>query len=310
MDFKKYNEIENSYNTKSLMKHLEYNPRLSNIDYIVREKLDGANLQLLFQPFKEMLIGKRSQYITEDDSFFDVRATLQKYRNDLIELQGFADLNNSTLRVYGELFGPGINGRVNYGKEKQIAVFDVYVNDIILTQNELELLWDDCKNNTLLLAPVVKYVTGLDQALSVNEVFDSLILNEPGNLAEGIVITPYDEVVRMPNGERFILKKKTEAFSEKMKVKTKKSKEEISPEVLKAYTTFREYINENRVLSCFSKHGNIAEEKQIGDYIRLIREDAIKDFEKDHSELTLTKDDAKIVYNVGKEIVFLLRKYL
>lgn len=307
-EFRKYNDIENSYNQKSILKHLEYNPQLKTMKFVAREKLDGANIQIVFTPNEQITVGKRTSFLEKGDSFFDIWTTLEKYKSEIAKLQFLTDTVGHEIRVYGELFGPGINKRIDYGTEKQIRFFDIYFGHV-LSQKNLETLF---KNNGLehMLPPLVGYYDGLEQALDANHKFDSMILAKEGNITEGIVILPYDDVIRMPNGERFILKKKNEEFAEKMAVKVTKDKQPMSGEALGALTAFREYINENRVLSAFSKMGNIADQSQIGDYIRVILEDAKKDFYKDNPDLVLTDDAAKTVFNVGKDIVKLLKAHL
>ncbi|RLF96798.1 hypothetical protein DRN58_09390, partial [Thermococci archaeon] len=108
----------------------------------------------------------------------------------------------------------------------------------------------------------------------------------------------------------FYLKKKNEKFKERQRVK--KKLQEGSSEVIQLNLEFRNYITEERVQSIFSKEGVIQKPEEIGRYIKLVLEDAKKDFEKDFGDKIkhLEKKKLKKVFNVGSQIVKILDKYL
>jgi len=309
MTFKKYSSIENSYQAKYVSKFANYCPKIQDAQYVAREKLDGANIQLLFTPNKPMKVGKRTAFLEEGDKFFDIWSVLPKYKEELETLQKCTDQWNKQLRVYGELVGPGINRRVNYGNEKTIWIFDVYVDGILMTQHELgqflnrKMLGD-------MLVPTVGYFNSLKDALDVSVDFDSRVLDIKDNVTEGVIIQPLCEVIRSPNGERFILKKKGEKFKEVERKKHPDQTKLQDPLVTKLNLEFRSYVNKNRVLSVFSKHGEISEPKQIGEYLRYVLDDAKQDFLKENTVVGLEDKQIKQVFNVGSMIVFMLKEYL
>lgn len=309
MSFKKYSSIENSYQQKYLFKILVQHPELQNIQYIVREKIDGSNIQLYFTPNQEMQVGKRSQFIGKDENFFDVWTVLERYRTEVQKLQEYADKHDVTIRLYGEIYGDGVQKRVHYGKVKSILFFDIEIAGNLLAQrsfeNQMKLMSLDW-----LLAPKIGLYENLNDALAVDVNFNTKLSSEANNASEGIVIQPYNEVMYLfKSDERFILKKKNEKFLEKEN-KDHKAKEPVDGSLLSILTSFRGYINENRVLNVFSKHGEIKDISEMGKYIKLIMEDAKEDFLKENEIPILDDKAAKIVFNVGGEIARILRSKL
>ncbi len=309
MDFKKYNSIENHYSQKYLFKVLSQYPELGDIKYMVREKIDGANIQLVFTPNEPMKVGRRSAYLKEDEAFFDIWNTLAKYNADLLEFSGFSAMSGKSLRLYGEIFGKGIQDRVYYGDEKYIRFFDAYVDDVLLSQKEFEALFEDMKCEHL-LAPKITVANNLNEALNVDVNFNSKLSTKEDNATEGVVITPYDRTVFLFSGdERLIIKKKNESFAETER-KAKVPKLEFNADHLAILTNFRGYINKNRVLSVFSKHGPISSIKDMGKYIKLVQEDAKEEFLKENELPPLDDKAQKIIFNVGTDIALLLKSFL
>jgi hypothetical protein len=74
---------------------------------------------------------------------------------------------------------------------------------------------------------------------------------------------------------------------------------------------FLPYINENRVLSVFSKEGEIQRPEQIGQYIKLVMEDAKEDFEleNDLSNTDIGKMN-DVFKTANREVVKILQQYL
>jgi len=311
LEFKKYSSIDNHYQSKSVIFWLKRFPELKNEVFILTEKLDGSNIQLVFTPGEEMLVGKRTSFLTPGAKFFDIWNVLSRYDAELSVLQRYADDLGESVRVFGELYGPGINGRINYGDKKKIKFFDMYIDDVLYSPAQLSAKMAELGLEHMLV-PTLSMVTGLENALDFSCDFDSTVLNIKGNIAEGFVMRPYFQVYRMPSGERFVFKKKSKAFADKENKgnKDKKPREPLDANIIRLVSDFQGYINENRMIDTFSKHGEIESPKQIGDYIRLILEDAKADFLKDNPDLILDKNTAKIVFNVGKTIVEMLKKRL
>lgn len=308
MKFKKYNSIENHYQQKHIDWWLEKYPELKNETYILQEKIHGANISIWFSPNKDYKVAKRNSFLNKDDKFYDIWNVLKQYKYELNIIQEFVNLKNYSLRLYGELFGGKIQKGINYGEEKQIRFFDLYIDDFFCTQNQLINFFINTWKIDHLLIPNIKIVNSLEEALNYNEIFDSQILEIENNKAEGIVIKPYLRIYKSPVGEIFYLKKKNPLFNEI----TKKPKVIVamSDNIIKLKSEFMNYINDNRLQNIFSKEGEIQNKKDIGKYLKLFIEDAKKDFIKDNDLKDLDKIKLRYIYNVKSLPFKFLKKYL
>lgn len=296
MEFKKYSSIENHYQQKFIGSFVnQFGTEALNQPFAVSEKLDGANIQLVFQPNQEFKVGKRTSYLTREDSFFDIWNTLDKYIMIWQRFQDFVDKEQRSLTVYGEIYGIGINGRINYGNEKFIKIFDLLMDDEYLSQVEMIDFLHRNFMETMLPTYFIK-----------NSLAEALETEIPDN-CEGWVIQPLNKLIRMGSGARFILKKKAEKFDDTVSDKVRE-KRNAGENVFNL--KFREYINENRLKDLFSKHGEIQRPQQIPDYIKLMMEDAKADFLKDHDISAYEPKEQKEIFNVGSMIVLILKKYL
>lgn len=293
-EFRKYSSIENHYQQKFIGSFAnQFGAEALNQQFIVSEKLDGANIQLLFSPNEKMKVGKRTSYLEEGDSFFDIWNTLKKYQDVWDKFQRRSEELQKEILIYGEIYGIGINGRIDYGEGKYIKIFDI-VDEEYLPQNELLEVCDYMWINHML--PYYQVVNSLNEALAIEI---------PEN-SEGWVIQPFTKVYRMGTGSRFILKKKAANFDDKVSDKVKEKRDCDNSLNIK----FREFINENRLKDLFSKHGEIERPQQIPDYIKLMMEDAKIDFLKENDISNLEPKDQKEVFNVGSMIVMMLKQYL
>ena len=303
--FKKYQSLENSYNDKFLRRFLETYPELQNETYIVTEKLDGANIQIYFEPGVPYRIGKRSDFLKEDETFFDIHSTVKKYQESLDKIQKHVEITKNKIRLYGEIYGSGIQKRVNYGDEKYIAFFDVEVNGELWAPRDFMHL---AEGFDLPRVPVIQIKANITEVLSLSENFNTNINPVENNASEGLVIRPFGKNYYSHVGAIFILKKKSAKFSEKEGLE--KPVKILDTPVLDANLKFKAYLNDNRVLSVFSKSGPMQEMSQMGEYIKLVLEDAKLDFLKENDISMFDKNQLKDVYNVGNLVVQLLKKHL
>jgi Rnl2 family RNA ligase len=258
---------------------------------------------LVFHPNEEMQVGKRTSFLNKGDGFFDIWNTISKYEMQFRIIQDHVNLLGSSIKFYGEIYGNGIQKRVDYGDEKYISLFDMemcingeYVRHAPRVMRAF--LHGLCLVN--LYPPVLAITDTLEEALAYDPKFDSKIIHKVDNVSEGIVIKPYEKVVTGSFGSIFYLKKKNEIFSEKMKTKHKETKV-YATELIAIKEKFKEYITDNRVLSVISKEGPLDDRKKIGNYISLLVEDAKIDFIKDHDHVAKYVDkDKKFIFNIGK----------
>jgi len=307
-EFKKYLEIENSYHAKNIQRFLAKFPELMFETYVIQEKLHGCNICLIFTPNEGMLVCSRNKILDPDESFFDVWNTLKKYEEELRAIQQYVDTTKTIMRVFGELVGSGINKGVDYMDEKFIRFFDIYIDDKLIAPIHSMTLLDNI-GVTHMIVPIIGIVPSLQEALSFSCEFPTKINPKEGNICEGIVIKSYHNVFISPVGEVFYLKKKNEKFKEKQH--EPKPIMELD-EFDNWNNVFRTYITHNRVESTYSKMGIISENKQLVEYIKVILDDARKDFLKDYGEELkgASKAQLKRVFNIGSTLASMLMEDL
>ncbi|MHA1874053.1 MAG: RNA ligase family protein [Candidatus Heimdallarchaeaceae archaeon] len=317
MSFKKYNSIENHYHEGTIEKWFNMFPELRKVLWVAQEKLDGSNISILIDKY-DIILFSRNRKLGLDEDFYGIRTLLgqNEYQDLLKTLKDLSVDNNAVYRIYGEIFGKDIQKRINYGNKKYFRVFDFEIDDRRLSPTEL-LEFFKLNNLYYYLVPFIKigYYEQLIR-LDVNNMKSRFALEQGiESPIEGIVLKPYNKVYYTRLGQIIYIKYKSDKFKEIAKVKRFK-KFNGNPDVKKLNNKFKEYINENRVLSIFSKEGKIEEYKDIGKYIKLILEDAKEDFLKDLTEEergilnTLSKSDERQVYNVGSKVANLLKMYL
>lgn len=308
--FKKYNSIENHYRQKYIINSISQHPEIETARYSITEKIDGANIQFFFKKGQEMKVGKRSSFLSLEDSFFDIWSVITKNKDVLDRFQSFTDEADYELRVFGELYGPGINGRVDYGGQKNFLFFDIELDGRMVPQKQFEEIMS-MLNIEGMMVPQLGYADGIQEALKAACEFNSHVLENQNNPAEGVVIKPYEKEFIMGNGSRFIIKKKSDKFKEKESGTKTAVKADLPESVVSLMLEFRGYVNRNRLLGIFSKYGEIKEPKQIGEYLQYLIKDAKEDFLKDH-ELPDTIDSKlqKKIFNVGGHGVNLLKEFL
>lgn len=309
--FKKYPSIINYYSSKEIEGWLKYHPNLSGLTYIIEEKLNGSNIQLILQPDGKLLVATRKIIIDpEKDKLFGVAEILTKYSDVLSHLFIYTKSIKTHIRMYAELFGPGVQKGVYYGPEKRLAFFDMTVGDVFLAPKAFRELMIRLGLSHMVV-PAIKIVQNLKDVLEFDCEFNSLLgvnREEGENLMEGIVGKPYALSFISPEGSRFCIKRKNKKFEEKQG--EKKPKREIPQEIFDLARLFELYITENRLLSVFSKNGPITDVSQIGDYIRWMLEDALEDFRKE-VESNIDKQDLKIITkNAARITLEMLKNHL
>lgn len=323
MNFRKYPSIENSYRQKEIEMWLKHYPELANEQFVAPIKLDGCNLNIWFTPDGMVRLGKKSTFIgTIDQDVYFQGVNLKElfnsndlYKMLIIAFQQMSIDTNDEITIYGELFGKGIQNRVNYGEGKYFRAFDIAVNGVFLPQSKFIVcmfkIFGVKYNNIICSFPHEELFESLEEALNFNIVFKSLLTPdgyEKDNFEEGVVIKPWNRIYTSPQGSVFYLKKKNPKFADKEGT-TQKEKRPVNESLSALNKEFKSYINENRVLDVFSKYGTISQMSQIGEYIRYVIEDAKEDFLKDN-DFTGDKSAEKIVYNCGSLILDILKKYL
>lgn len=325
MDFNKYKSIENTYREKYINDKLKWHPQYATCKYIATEKIHGSNFQvgLTLDPDSgtvSISYGSRTTWLTEENEgeFYNFREVTD--REDFQELiENFCvymrEMDILNLRLYGELGGPGIQKGVYYGEDKFIVFFDIMIDDKYLPPNKFLDLMSQL-DLFKFVVPVVRIYDSLEEALEFDiETFESYYCPQANNIAEGVVIKPFDIIVDDQNGDQvlFYIKKKSDKYKDRQNAPRSKTPVEIPQELADAQHAFSEYLTDVRLQDLFSKHGMITQDSQMGRYIKLMMEDAKEDFLKDCRDLldeVADKDKRKVFAITGRIVSKMLMKYV
>ena len=229
------------------------------------------------------------------------------------------------LTVYGELCGgmyrhpdvekvkgaQKVQGRIDYHPDNMWVPFDIVIrnedNTIVDVFHQTDV-YRYCKDVGLPY-PIIKYYGTFDDCLAYqNDFIDDtghILWGLPlidGNIAEGVVIKP-NKALWFNNGERVIFKNKNDKFKERTCKAPKEPKEIIPMNDLerKYYELAREFITENRLMSVFSKIGEV-NEKGFGMILGSFLKDLWNDFDKEYREeiQTIEKETTIDQFNFSK----------
>lgn len=271
MEFRKFNKLINTYNDEYIVKAKE--DGLTDGQWVVTEKIDGANFSFLCDGEK-VRVASRNQFVT--DSFFNCQEVVEKYSDGILN---FCKSNGITsLIIYGELFGDGIQNRVKYGKKDFIA-FDVVLDGDPLSKASARSI---AQMVDVPFAPILM-IGDFDKCIEFNNTFKSHLTLEGydgDNYSEGIVIEPVEPKF-FNTGSRVYFKSKSERFSEKSKTrKLRANASAMSEESKNVFEEVLQYNNDNRVLSAISKIGEVTQ-KDFGKLLGMVILDIIEDYHND-----------------------------
>ncbi|EFC39947.1 predicted protein [Naegleria gruberi] len=288
---------------------------------------------------------KKKKSPHEDDDFFPeaVEIVRNRYEEQIKKVfKSICDIySNDNFKVrranfYGEIFGgqyphdqiENVKGRypiqkhVYYTPDYDFYMFDVYVFGLNVETKKEEgfYLAYDKMIQLLTECGISRYAKEvmrgtLEECLEydcnyptkIPQLFYNLPLVEScPNICEGVVIKPIRDMFTKEKGERFIIKKKNEAFKEvvqpkkppRPRKKTKKptfDNESVSTPV---FDLIVQYLNDNRLESAISKIGNIITSFKLRNKcLALFVQDILADFKKEHSNEwdSLAKVDQKAI---------------
>ena len=301
MEFKKYSSIENAYQ-KGILEQIIIHG-FEKETYIVQEKVHGANFSF-FTDGKEVKIAKRTEFIQEDETFFNAQKVAVKYHDKVLQLfekvkEDFPDI--LTLVVYGELFGGHykhlevakvkdaikVQKGIDYAPYNDFYAFDIKLNgthylDVATTNSFFETL-------NFFYAKTL-FEGSLEDALKYPNEFNSKIPDWLGlpklenNIAEGVIIRPI-HIKYFGNGSRVILKNKNEKWSEKTRVRKDKTNQKevvFNDNTQAVWDEIQTFITTNRLYNVLSKEGEF-NPKMMGKLTGLFAQDVLKDFMKEHA---------------------------
>lgn len=304
MIFHKYNSIENTYREENLQR-IE-REGFSGGTWVASEKLHGANFSFHYDG-KNHKEAKRSGFIEEGENFYACSEVVNQIRPLIRELWGLlleeAYSGLTSISVYGELFGDGVQKGISYG-EKKFYAFDMAAT-VTMPEISHTFMYDPFKRFMgevgIPIAPEIATGT-LQEMLELSPEFDSKVLGIEDNLAEGLVIKPVIPCF-LASGSRVILKHKAKGFSERSKPRKKKSKLVMSDEEKKLAQDLVGYCNTNRIESVVSKIGQVTIKdfgKVFPEFIQDVWEDVFKDYPNLRAEISEMKALSKHIQEEAK----------
>ena len=332
MEFKKFNSIENSYQTEFIK--AIYEQGFGEGDFVVQEKVHGAHLSFITNG-QDVICAKRTGLIDEEENFYNVAAVLARYKRMIINL--YQELSNErefkTVTIFGEIFGGGyphkevavksdaklVQRGIYYSQENDFYAFDILIDNQdyldVKTANKLFEKFEFVHAKSL-------FEGGLQECLEFSNEFKTTIpqtYNLPqleGNTCEGVVIRPSSPLF-FNSGSRIMIKNKNEKWSENNQfidkaILNKILHEELSAEAKmlceKAYT----YISQNRLSNVISKIGEVDPKKDFGRVLGMFNKDILTDFQKENKEAydALEKQESKAIAKfVNKHASKIVREY-
>jgi RNA ligase (TIGR02306 family) len=178
----------------------------------VTEKLEGANLSVTARKDKRTLVGSRNNVIMEDEGkehpmckVARDQGLVKAAEEFLVNFRSFGGLPAETsVTIYGEYIGEGVQKNIYNLKGNQIRCFDVKIDGNFKDVVQTNLLW----------VPVLAQNITLREFLAgrtIQEASNGQSVLAPGTRREGIVIKPMVEQ-RHPTLGRLILKQRSPEY--------------------------------------------------------------------------------------------------
>lgn len=312
--FVKYTSIENSYREEFLDRIKSHG--FWGQEYVVQEKIHGANFSFYTENGIDFKSAKRSGTIEVGEKFHNYELILEQLKPNLIRIWDELKIKYPTLKqmnIFGELMGGSyphksvpqdnhsarVQKGIFYSPKNIFYAFDILINgDQFLPIDEINYFFE--KEN--LLHAKTLFRGSLKECLKYPNSFNSTIPAELGlpelenNICEGVIIKPVEPCF-FKNGVRVILKNKNERWSENTKFhKTIKKVEPLPEKVVKLQEAILTYATENRLNNVISKIGEI-NYQDFGRVLGLFNKDVYDDFIKDFHHITdeLNKKEMKAV---------------
>lgn len=293
--FKKYGHIENMY----VEKFIDYlkSMGMMTVPCVCTVKVDGANFQAAVDENDQVTFGKRTAELSDVEQFNRWQNVMEKLdvKNKLFQIRN--ELGAKNLIIYGELCGGlyrhpdvpivrdsvRIQGRIDYSPDNEWIVFDILYDEKYLNQLKLQEI---CKTYNLPCVPI-KFQGTLEECINASCEFVDTTGHDlwgypiiENNVAEGVVIKSIEDV-RLPNGERLIIKNKNPKYKERIKETKKNAKPGLNNLETEWEAVFEEYLTESRAWSAVSKIGTV---KDFGSLMKAVMADAEEDWRSDYED--------------------------
>lgn len=318
VEFKKYEKITNSYDSKHVrsVKMAMLDNKVDDL-WLVTEKIHGANFACYVKPNEDYMddtpylvqYASRNNLLSEaeSDAFYNFQSIKSEITEKMIELYQACYNSDATINeiiVYGELFGgtyehpdvkkvnqSRVQKGVQYCPDLHFKVFDIFLkregaNSSYLNPSHMNYMCHEVKVDRI----VPRFHGTLDECLDYQNDFESDIHTDyqlpkvSENVCEGVVIKPvqpfYDH-----RGNRAIFKNKNDKFKEVAGERKNKVRQpiEYTDEDKEQFELVDRYVTMNRLNNLESKIGELEGSSQIGEFMKGLSIDIIEDikFETD-----------------------------
>lgn len=216
--FTKYDKFSSPFKKDDKYLNLkELAQRLPKGRWLKTEKIDGTNIRIILtkpdeEGQREVLIGSRTLILNKEDKISNQYFSCLEEVN-LNKIKEYFKEVNSTVVLYGEGYGAGVQKGGIYAKEKNYRVFDIRIGE---AYQDFEYVKKVCIDNQLNLVPLMTEVSEITYKECVDSLknFTHTLINEgDGGQPEGFVYK-FEPVLLNKYGERLTFKVKHKDFRE------------------------------------------------------------------------------------------------
>ena len=214
--FTKFEKINSPFKKDDKFKNLpELSQELPLGKWILTEKIDGTNIRIILTKPEDgrrnIFIASRNLILNQDDinsrQYMDCLKDVNLYK--LVEYFKGVD---STIIIYGEGYGAGIQKGGTYSKKKNFRVFDIRIGRVY---QDFCYVRKVCVDNQLNLVPVLRGITRISYGgckRFLKDFKETLIREGDGGKPEGFVVK-FEPVLFNKYNERLIFKVKFKDFN-------------------------------------------------------------------------------------------------
>ncbi|WP_103069158.1 RNA ligase family protein [Aquimarina sediminis] len=315
-DFSEYEKVPKKLNVNDI----DFR-KLEKLQWVVTEKVHGANFSFIYEN-RKLKFAKRREYLSWKDDFFGFQLIVKCLEDKIFHFfeRLSHDIEAKKYILYGELFGgeyphpevlpsdniKAIQTGVYYSPEIKFCAFDIAIETDIKYYLPYKTAEEYFVKHSIFYAKplfIGKYL----EALNFDTRIDSTIpdrLSLPwikDNLIEGVVIKPYTQQIKTKNQIRPIIKLKNKEFDEEIKFhqaqkwkyipETSSNTEDLSFLI----DELQNYIIKNRLDSAISKIGALDQNNvlRMSEIEAEFLQDVLTDFNDDNEYILNELNDAQ-----------------
>jgi len=217
-DFTKYGKFSSPFvKDEKFMNTEELSQKLPIGNWIKTEKIDGTNIRIILTKPDEN--GERLTHIGSRKLILNPTDKNSKQFMDCLEEVNLHKINeyfkdvNSTIIIYGEGYGAGVQTGGIYSSKKNFRVFDIRIGE---AYQDFDYVQKVCIDNQLNIVPVLSNVDEItyDECIKTLELFKETLIKEGnGGKPEGLVYK-FEPVLLNKYKERLIFKVKFKDFKQ------------------------------------------------------------------------------------------------